>query len=307
MCSAFVAGWAIANRAGNATQQHQVADSVLIAVPDFGGASAGLMPDVRGLGREEATQALVDAGIPASVISTEERPAAGPSGIVVQQSPVFGHANPTSVLLIVSIPAVVPDLTGLTLREAIDALNGMGARVLQEKVYDPAATVGNVVASSPAAGSPLPETITLSVADKAGERLLGERSAIDGYVSHESDGVFGGKQYASIMSMSASSSAESAAWALNTGAARLTTQVALEDPEPGDQAVVRVFGDGVPLGSVTVGSATPVSLDVPLSGVGTLTIEVQRIGTDDSSWSSVEVVLLDAKLLGSYDQLQRLP
>jgi hypothetical protein len=120
------------------------------------------MPDVAGLRLETARRAVADAGMPGEV-TTKEQPAAGPTGLVVDQSPAPG-ASSGPVVLTVSTQANLPDLTGKPLTNARRALEGLGATVRTTRTVS-ASTPGTVISSNPAPGQPLPATVELSIAD----------------------------------------------------------------------------------------------------------------------------------------------
>ncbi|MDT0201569.1 PASTA domain-containing protein [Nocardioides sp. AE5] len=309
---AYGAGWGAANRAGNATRAHDVPAERVISIPDFGQAGGTEMPDVRGLTLEEARQALGDAQITAR-ITTQERPAAGRSGVVIQQSPIFGAANPAAVLLVIAQEAKVPDVIGTPIQDAIDAMQGMGARVQQVKVYRPGATVGNVVATSPKAGEGLTEMVTLQVADAPSERRLVDLSTLQGYPSADSDTVaIHGVSYGSAMYFSPShDDPADLVWNLGGADLYLSAQFVLgEDAEAGERGRIEVRGDGELIDSFEVTSTKAAKLETSLAGVQTLMIRVVNTvdpeSSDDPPWRA-NVVLLNPVLLGSYEQIQRLP
>lgn len=87
------------------------------SVVRLGVSRARRMPDVVGMGAEEAEEALAAQGLPCTV---EERPDDGEEGVVLEASPEAGRqANSTDeVVLVVSVPRTVPDVVGKTRDEA---------------------------------------------------------------------------------------------------------------------------------------------------------------------------------------------
>ncbi|MDR2252836.1 MAG: PASTA domain-containing protein [Bifidobacteriaceae bacterium] len=303
---AFTSGWGAANRAGNATLLHTQVEEVLISVPEFGGLEgAAVMPDVRGLSQDEAMQVLVDAGVPEQIVTTAERSAAGEPGTVIQQSPVFGSPNPATVLLVISTEATVPEVVGRSAQSGVDALQGMGARVIQEKVFVPGATVGFITETIPAAGTRLPETITFRIADTPVERVLAEVSTVVGYVSNYSDVVVDGVTYASGFQVGAGSEPTQIAWNLNNAATLLRGKLGLDPDQTEEQSArIEFFADGELIHTQDITTATPTDFEIDVSGVGTLMLVVTN--TREESYS-VRAAFYDATLVGSYTQMGLLP
>jgi hypothetical protein len=300
---AFASGWASANRAGNATKEHAQAESVLIALPDYAGSEgAVVMPDVRGLDLDTAMQVLADAGVPEQIISTTERPAAGDPGVVVQQTPVFGASNPAGVLLVVSIEATVPDVVGQTAGNGVDALQGMGVRVIQQKVYVPGAKPGTITSTEPQAGAHLPETIIFKIADTPVERNLSELTVSGSSISKATDVVVGGVTYKTAFYLSAAKDPRETSWNLGGGAVELTGKLALRNaPEAGDAARVEILADGKVLGTYNVTSLDTTDIALNVSDVTSLVIRVTDTSTPNAY--GIGIAFYDFKVLGSYDQM----
>jgi hypothetical protein len=305
---AFVSGWGASNRAGNATAPHAAPEPVLIAVPEYGQRAGVLMPDVRGLNQAEARQALSDAGVPGEIVAVEERPAAGVPGVVIQQTPVQGVSidNAAQVLLVVSTPAVVPDVVGLTPAEGASELMGMGVRVNQVRVYAPGAQIGRIVSTVPGSGAGLPEEIVFNVADKAAELQLADKEPTTSRPSTSSQVEINGVQYEREISLTGNEDPATTSWLISGNGVEMLGSAALNRrADDDDQAVLRILGDGRELHRVTLTSKTPVALPtINVSGVQTLTVTVTAVQkAGETRPRSVTVSLLDLKLLGSYDQI----
>lgn len=262
------------------------------------------MPDLRGLNEADALQALVDAGIDGSIVQVSERPAAGESGRVVQQTPVFGVLNPTLVSLVISTAAEVPEAAGRPAAEVISALQQLGSRVVQERVYEPGATVGNVVRTEPAAGEALSDAVTVFIADTPTRRSLRDLDTIGRSPSWQQDTLFGGVSVDNLAEFGADrttnlSSVTDYSWKLEGMVSTIEGSFALaEQSDPEFDGVFVVYADGVEIARHPA-ATTPQSFSWDVRGASTLVIHALR-STQDKSGS---LVLIDAEALGSFDQM----
>lgn len=127
------------------------------------------VPDVRGTGPAEARRALKKVGLVPGMVTKEFSEDIG-QGEVIRTDPGAGaERHPDSaVALVVSkgSPVDVPDLTGLSVQEATDALDeeGLKAEVLPGRVNSPEAA-GDIARQSPGGGTRAAagDTITLTV------------------------------------------------------------------------------------------------------------------------------------------------
>lgn len=285
-------GWWFATSVVVAGQQNP--ESEIVHVP-VGSALGGgtVMPDVRGLSPETAMSVLADAGVQVSLVTIDTRPAAGARDLVIEQTPVFGSVAPSEVVLIVSAPASVPDVTGLSSDDATNQLIELGARVEQNEVYVPDAELGVVRAVDPAAGSALPEKVTITVTAEPSSVFLSqlERS---GSCSRASPLLMNGVTYDNGMTCQSTASGRETSWQLSKAVDVLSGTIGVPDStDPGSTARVQVLGDGVQLAQfdVAYGASQPVELRV--SGVLRLTII-----TTTTSGSGVDVGFGDFAALG---------
>ncbi|WP_432577634.1 Stk1 family PASTA domain-containing Ser/Thr kinase [Kineococcus arenarius] len=118
------------------------------------GPAAVTVPDVRGSSQNDARAELRSAGLdPGDAEPTDEDPSAEP-GTVVRTDPAANAsvARGTAVTLYVASGQVeVPDLTGLTLQEAQDQLDGLNLNVNASTDPDAEGEPGTVVSQSPTA------------------------------------------------------------------------------------------------------------------------------------------------------------
>lgn len=134
------------------------------------------VPDVRGTGLAEARRALKKVGLVPGMVTKEFSEDIG-QGEVIRTDPGAGaERHPDSaVALVVSkgSPVDVPDLTGLSVQEATDALDeeGLKTEVLPGRVNSPEAA-GDITRQSPGGGTQAAagDTITLTVSK--GPRMI---------------------------------------------------------------------------------------------------------------------------------------
>jgi hypothetical protein len=213
--------------------------------------------------------------------------------------------NPSLVSITVSTEAEVPASTGRPAAEVIGDLQRLGARVVQTRVYDPAATVGDAVRTEPAAGARLPETVVLFIADTPSERSLQDFETVGGRPSWSSDTLFEGRSVDRLARFSAdrSTSLSDYSWKLNGAVTTLRGQYALEeDSDPQFGGVFIVLADGVEVARWAA-QAAPSDFALDVSGVQTLVIRAQRTLPDRSG----SLVLLDPVALGSYELMAGAP
>ncbi|WSQ30010.1 Stk1 family PASTA domain-containing Ser/Thr kinase [Streptomyces sp. NBC_01527] len=134
------------------------------------------VPDVRGTGSAEARRALKKAGLVPGMVTKEFSEDIG-RGQVIRTDPGAGaERHPDSaVALVVSkgSPVDVPDLTGLSVQEATDALDedGLKAKVLPGRVNSPEAA-GDIARQSPGGGSQAAEGDTITLTVSKGPRMI---------------------------------------------------------------------------------------------------------------------------------------
>ncbi|MFC4128116.1 PASTA domain-containing protein [Nocardia rhizosphaerae] len=128
-------------------------------------ADSMVMPDVRGLTEEAARQVLADSTAARAVVETRTVPFSGLTGIVIDQQPAYGAPISGTVVVTVSAPAAVPEIAGLTEVQVRTHLVELGAELVVNRQYVPGANPGSVLGIEPPAGSPLPDIVTVVVAD----------------------------------------------------------------------------------------------------------------------------------------------
>lgn len=298
----FGAGWITATQV-NAQNIPKNPPATVVEVPALDPlGSNSLMPDVRGLSDADAMQVLADAGIAVSTVTTTTKPAAGTSGIVIEQTPAFGTEAPTEVALVVSSPAEVPDLVGTDIDAAIADLALLGTGVNRVGTYDPDKKVGEIVAVSPKPGSPLPVEVELTVNVSPTSVFLSEIRADQSSCSTGALLVAGNTSQNALECNASTSSPANSAWLVAAAADRFVATVGIPDSEPTTaKARIDVLVDGKKVATVDVvwGKSEDIEIDVS----GALKLELQTVS---STTDYTNVGLLDARLLGDPTAMQKL-
>jgi eukaryotic-like serine/threonine-protein kinase len=144
----------------------EVAPGAVIRITASAGPERRRIPDVTALGAAEARNLLMRSGFEVVV---EEQTAALPPGRVIELTPSPGTEVqlPSVVRLVVSTGppmTFVPDLSGMTVGQATEALEAVGLRIGQID-YDPYAqrAPGQVIGQWPAGGDQAREGATVGV------------------------------------------------------------------------------------------------------------------------------------------------
>jgi hypothetical protein len=265
---------------------------------------APTMPDVRGLSALDARQILADVGIAASVVSTTDQPAAGESGIVLSQDPVYGYPVDANITLAVSTPAKVPEFEGRSADDVLADLDELGAEVETQSVYVPEVPVGQVASIEPEPGTLLPVAVTVVIAAEPDELLLSDVVAVeDNCYSGDTDSI-AGTTFNNLISCSAYEESETSSWVIKRAAYRLTGTVGILDSgEPTERVQVEVIGDGRVLQTVPVAYGESVRINADISGVLRLSLRYRSLTKDYGTVGFGRLTLLgDAALLKTLDR-----
>jgi NPCBM/NEW2 domain/PASTA domain len=301
---AAVLGWWAANSLVVANQPNGGPDVIPVAMPDYEPGGIANMPDVRGLTEAQATQTLVDAGIPIDIVSITDRPAAGTPGRVIEQTPVFGVENPTAVQIVLASRAEIPEFDGRPATDVLTDLQVLGARVEQVKQFRPGATVGAAIGISPKPGSEVPESVTLYVADTPGSMPLEELDTFGNSYGCSTGGelFLGNTAFDTSLECASDSDTSTYEWLVAGKVDQLTGQIGIDDTDTSAGTVrVRVLADGSEVAAFTVGRGPAQKLAIPLTGTQRLTLALTSL-TDDEPYVS----LVDAELLGSVGAITEL-
>lgn len=149
------------------------ADSVISCSPDAGtrlhlgqavtpvisgGIEQKVVPDVVGSTQEDATSAIVDAGLTLGAVTKTYSDDVA-SGMVISCEPQSGTTvdHSSAVAIVVSLgrqPATVPDVTGMSVDNATTTLEAAGLKLgTQSKAYSDDVASGIIISSTPSSGA----------------------------------------------------------------------------------------------------------------------------------------------------------
>ena len=299
--SGFLTGWAVKEEVAVRSSEPR---PTVVEIPVLDTQADSRVPDVRGMETAVAKQALADLDIDPNAVTIREVEWAGTPGIVVAQEPVGGEQVTGSLTLSVSKQASVPEGTGKKKKDAIDALQALGAEVTVTEQYSASATTGTVLSVSPQVGSPLDSSVQLVVAESGGSILLSSVNTAGSGSSCSTDTnvSMNGTSYKEALACSGgfSNKESTYAWVLGRHASTLSTTVGLADSGKTDAtATVRILADGNEVARADVAYGKPAKVDADVSNALRLEIAV-------SSKNGDTVYLGDALVKGTTAQIDQL-
>lgn len=299
--SGFLTGWAVKEEVAVRSSEPR---PTVVEIPVLDTQADSRVPDVRGMETAVAKQALADLDIDPNAVTIREVEWAGTPGIVVAQEPVGGEQVTGSLTLSVSKQASVPEVTGKKKKDAIDALQALGAEVTVTEQYSASATTGTVLSVSPQVGSPLDSNVQLVVAESGGSILLSSVNTAGSGSSCSTDTnvSMNGTSYKEALACSGgfSNKESTYAWVLGRHASTLSTTVGLADSGKTDAtATVRILADGNEVARADVAYGKPAKVDADVSNALRLEIAV-------SSKNGDTVYLGDALVKGTTAQIDQL-
>lgn len=276
----------------------------VVEIPVLDTQADSRVPDVRGMETAVAKQALADLDIDPNAVTIREVEWAGTPGVVVAQEPVGGEQVTGALTLSVSKQASVPEVTGKKKKDAIDALQALGAEVTVTEQYSASATTGTVLSVSPQVGSPLDSSVQLVVAESGGSILLSSVNTAGSGSSCSTDTnvSMNGTSYKEALACSGgfSNKESTYAWVLGRHASTLSTTVGLADSGKTDAAAtVRILADGNEVARADVAYGKPAKVNADVSNALRLEIAV-------SSKNGDTVYLGDALVKGTTTQIDQL-
>ena len=299
--SGFLTGWAVKEEVAVRSSEPR---PTVVEIPVLDTQADSRVPDVRGMETAVAKQALADLDIDPNAVTIREVEWAGTPGIVVAQEPVGGEQVTGSLTLSVSKQASVPEVTGKKKKDAIDALQALGAEVTVNEQYSASATTGTVLSVSPQVGSPLDSSVQLVVAESGGSILLSSVNTAGSGSSCSTDTnvSMNGTSYKEALACSGgfSNKESTYAWVLGRHASTLSTTVGLADSGKTDAtATVRILADGNEVARADVAYGKPAKVNADVSNALRLEIAV-------SSKNGDTVYLGDALVKGTTTQIDQL-
>ncbi|MEY2421056.1 MAG: eukaryotic-like serine/threonine-protein kinase [Acidimicrobiaceae bacterium] len=270
------------------------------------------MPSLAGLSEGDARAALAFIGVTGSAVTVTPTAAAGPGGVVVGQDPPPGATVKAgaAVTLKISAPATVPDVVGKTETEARAALSALGARVQRKETFDPNAAQGAVLAIEPAAGAPLTDEVTITVAEAPSSVFLTELKPVKTNCSTGTATVKG-SDVKSALTCGPSANAASPAvvdYAVNGSVTRFDATFGQSDrAETRFSVQFQTFVDDQLVDTQTVAFGQTVDISIPISGALRVRVEMV-VAADPKSCcgSGVRAVLANARFVGAPDAIDAL-
>ena len=266
------------------------------------------MPSLVGLTEDEALEALAAVGIGPGQVESAEQPAAGQPGIVVGQEPTPGRKLTGTVKLRISAPATMPDLAGKSETDARQLLGDLGAQVVVTEAFDPARPEGTVLATDPAAGAPLTDRVTLTVAQAPTSVFLSALDAVDNDCS-TGQATVNGTPYPEAFTCNVNPTRPAVLeYVSNRRASLIQATIGLSDRgEPAFPGLYRVFVDGTLAAEQTVPFGQAAELSVPVAGALRVRIEVYAVGDPNTCCGSgARAVLGNARFVGAPDAIAAL-
>lgn len=308
----FSGGWLLSARWASEQALPEATPSVVLVpqVPE-----GVRMPDLRGLARNDALQVIADAGWDPSKVTFTSEPFAGPEGVVVAQSPIFGVTEVGTIALTLSKPAVMPQTADRVGTEVVTELRNLGVNVTIAYGYDPKVSGGKVIAVDPKPGAPLPADATVTIAESGTARFLSRIQCPDNCLSSTSDltldgAAFTDSVYGEVSYNTWDDKIEvgTHSYQLGRHADRFMTTLGIPDdvtPTTG-RVTVTIQGDGKQLDRFTVEYGTTHEVDVPVSGVLRLTIRSSFAKKPPEGMSRQRFALGDARVVGSDAEIAQL-
>ncbi|MFY9487500.1 MAG: PASTA domain-containing protein [Solirubrobacterales bacterium] len=260
---------------------------------------SGYVPNVLGLSKQSALQAMVDSGVKPSAISTEIMPHIGDLGLVVDQSPGPGSKLKNSkVTLALSGPATMPDLTGDTLDSARTRLTKMGAKISTTYRFNQGARENQVLTTTPGVGQPLKSSVELVVAEPSTSVFLADVEPLTNDCNGEAAILDGNELEHSLVCTPDAGQPATAIYRLNRKIESFAATVGLAD-DGDDSAPVRlvIHRDRELVANFTVRFGQAREIKISVASALRLTLEV-RGGGGSSDVLDSKAVLGNARLIG---------
>mgnify|MGYP000966836257 CR=1 FL=1 len=252
--------------------------------------STGSLPNVLGLGLDEARQAYADAGVEATWIVPKRVPYVAEEGSVVKQEPAAASPIPKKkrdLNLLIATPATMPNLVGVGADDARAKLAEIGVGVTTVVRYESSVDPGQVARTRPAPGEPATPRATIVVSEAPSSVNLADLQATDAGCSQD-DPV--------TLQCDVSQGSVENVYDINDRVSAFTGTIALGADAPAGAAVeFRVLSDDKVLETFPV-SDTPRDVRVSIPGGKRLTLQFRRT---DSGTDSVSATITDGQLRGA--------
>jgi hypothetical protein len=189
---------------------------------------------------------------------------------VVDQQPAIGASAPPVVTLTVSSPAAVPEVKGSNESDLQTQLLELGTQLVVVRRYLPGVTPGTVLEVQPAAGSELPEKVTITVADPPSTAYLSSVEASRNGCNSGSYTQAGGKKDNALscsVSKRAGSEPNGPMWQFGGAVEEVELTFGLPtDAKPGSSVHVELLLDGRRVAETDVAYGATAKLAVATPG-----------------------------------------
>jgi hypothetical protein len=226
--------------------------------------------------------------------------------------PAAASSTPTPVITTTSELRVMPDLTGSSLTDAVDALPRT-ITVETTPEYAPETPDGTVIGQSPKPGEPISGAVRLTIAQGLAEELLAEKDPVAGAWGERSNTIkLGGKEYpyslAAAVSGCYDSTQGSIEYDLSNDYRKLTLTAGMDDKSQDSEVTTRleILGDGQSLKTVTVKFRDAQEIDVDVTGVVRLQLRWQVPPQESNCWNA-SLVLGFPRLHGFSEEMTTAP
>ena len=245
------------------------------------------VPDIRGLSVPQATTALTAVGLELGTVgNTPAVVPAYPTGSIASQDPTAGAKVPkmSKVDILLNGPAMVkvPDVTGQTEAQAIQALQAVGLGNAVKQGFDGKVPIGNVISQDPVAGTEVAKGGLVNLLVSKGQQQIDVPDVTGKTQSDATTTLQGAGLKAAVKSASSSSVAAGAVMSQAPAAGvtvipgtTVTITVSTGPPAPAQATVPNVIGQTQVAASNNIGLAKlAVSVSNP-SAPSTWTVSVQ--------------------------------
>jgi PASTA domain/NPCBM/NEW2 domain len=301
LAGAILLGWFLHEWIGNDEVVVSVDRPVQVYAPET--VKAGSIPNVIGLTEDDARRVFSDAGVDLSQVSVHRLPYVGPEDLVVSQEPPSGNAvGDRRMVLDISEPASMPDLTGSSESEARTALSELGARIGTVDEYQPGAAEGEVLSTEPAGGEVITDKATLHLAAPLSGVFLTELEPVSANCRTGEGGLVAGEaaSEAIVCEPEAGANPRSVTYALGGQVESLEAELGLDDEGNADLPVeFRVFADGVQVLSRRLEFGERLPVEVPLLGKYQLRLESSAAGVAPPGSLPIRAAFAEPRLTGS--------
>lgn len=301
LVGAVLLGWFLHDQLGDEKEGVSVDRPIEVYAPET--VVDGRVPNVIGLGEEDALRVFSDAGVELSDVSTRKVPYVGPEGLVVSQKPASGESiGGEEMVLDVSEPARMPDLNGASEGEARDSLAALGARIVTVGEYQAGAAEGSVLATEPAAGATIVDRAVIHVAEPLSSVYLTELPAVSSSCRTAEEAVVAGAaaSEAIICRPVAGTNPRSVTYVLGGEAESFQAELGIDDRgDPGVPVEFRVYVDGEQRLSQRLSYGESEPIDIPLAGGLQLRLETVAVGVSPAGSLPLQAVFSEPRLAGS--------